>query len=105
MERWRNSRRSVRLGATAVLPWGFTVGGSGTLRWTDYEGNWFPFVAGDGGERSDITRTIRLFAHNRALTLEGFSPQISVTQEQRTSNAQLHDYERIFGELRFVRLF
>ena len=104
MERWRNSRRSVRLGATAVLPWGFTVGGSGALRWTEYGDGWFPFVP-DGGERSDITRTIRLFAHNRALTLEGFSPQISVTQESRTSNAQLHDYERISGELRFVRLF
>ena len=104
IERWRNSRRWVRLGATAVLPWGFTVGGSGTLRWTAYEGNWAPFVPG-GAERSDITRTIRLFAHNRALTLEGFSPQISVTQEQRASNAQLHDYERISGELRFVRLF
>ena len=48
---------------------------------------------------------MRLFAHNRALTLEGFSPQVSVVQEQRTTNAQLHDYERISGELRFVRLF
>ena len=103
MERWRNSRRSVQLGATAVLPWGFTVGGSGALRWTAYEGNWGPFVV--GAPRSDLTRTIRLFAHNRALTLEGFSPQISVTQEQRTTNAQLHDYERISGEFRFVRLF
>ena len=93
----------MRLGATAILPWGFTVGGSGTLRWTGYEGNWAPFVVGT--PRSDLTRTIRLFAHNRALTLEGFSPQISVTQEQRTTNAQLHDYERTFGELRFVRLF
>ena len=103
-ERWRNSRRRVQLGATAVLPWGFTVGGSGALRWTEYEGGWFPFVP-DGGERSDLTRTIRLFAHNRALTLEGFSPQLSVTRESRTTNAQLHDYERTFGELRFVRLF
>ena len=103
-ERWRNSRRWVQLGATAVLPWGFTVGGSGTLRWTEYEGNWFPFTI-DGSPRGDITRTLRLFAHNRALTLEGFSPQVSVTQEQRTSTAQLYDYERIFGELRFVRLF
>ena len=104
LERWRNSRRWVRVGATAALPWGFTVGGSGTLRWTGWEGNWLPFVE-DGGERRDLTRTLRLVAHNRALTLEGFSPQVSVTQEQRTSNAQLHDYERISGELRFVRLF
>ena len=104
MERERHSRRWVQLGATAALPWGFTVGGSGTLRWTDYEGNWFPFTTA-GQSRSDLTRSLRLFAHNRALTYEGFSPQISVTQEQRASNAQLHDYERIFGELRFVRLF
>ena len=98
LERFRNSRRWVQ------LPWGFTVGGSGTLRWTDYESDWFPNTA-PGQPRSDLTRTIRLFAHNRALTVEGFSPQISVTREQRTTNAQLHDYERTFGELRFVRLF
>ena len=103
LERWRNSRRWMQLSATAALPWGFTVGGSGTLRWTDYEGDWFPNT--DGSPRSDLTRTLRLFAHNRALTLEGFSPQVSVTQEQRTTNAQLYDYERVSGELRFVRLF
>ena len=103
-ERWRNSRRWVQLGATAVLPWGFTVGGSSALRWTDYEGNWLPFTTA-GQPRSDLVRSIRVFAHNRALSLEGFSPQVSVVKEQRTSNAQLHDYDRIFGELRFVRLF
>ena len=103
-ERWRNSWRWVRVGATVALPWGFTVGGSGTLRWTEYQGNWFPFVVG-GEPRSDITRTIRVYAHNRAFTVQGFSPQISVTQEQRTTNAQVHDYERTSGELRFVRLF
>ena len=74
------------------------------LRWVDYDGDWFPFTE-PGQSRSDLTRSLRLFAHNRALTLEGFSPQVSVTQEQRTTNAQLHDYQRIFGELRFVRLF
>ena len=104
LERFRNDGRRVSLGASAALPWGFTVGGSGTLRWTEYEGNWFPQTL-DGSPRSDLTRTIRLFAHNRALTLEGFSPQVSVTQELRTSNAQLYGYDRIFGELRFVRLF
>ena len=104
LESQRNTRRWVQLGATAALPWGFTLGGSGTLRWSDYEGEWFPFTA-PGQPRRDLTRTIRVFAHNRALTLEGFSPQLSVTQEQRTTNAQLHDYERISGELRFVRLF
>ena len=104
LERFRHTSRRVQLEATAALPWGFTLGGSGTLRWADYEGEWFPFTA-PGQPRRDLTRTIRLFAHNRALTLEGFSPQLSVTQEQRSTNAQLHDYERISGELRFVRLF
>ena len=103
-ERWRNTRRWGRIGVLAALPWGFTVGGSGSLRWTDWEAGWFPFVE-DGGERHDLTRTLRLFAHNRALTVHGFSPQVSVTQEIRTTNAQVHDYERISGELRFVRLF
>ncbi len=103
-ERERHSWRWMRLGATALLPWGFTVGGAGTLRWTDYEGNWQPFVLG-GGSRSDLVRSIRLNVHNRAFTVAGFSPQVSMVQEQRTSNAQLHDYDRLSGELRFVRLF
>ena len=103
-EQWRHTRRWGRLGVLTVLPWGFTVGGSGTVRWTDWEGGWFPFVE-DGGQRRDVTRTLRVFAHHRALTLNGFSPQVSVTQEIRTTNAQAHDYERLFGELRFVRLF
>ena len=103
-ERYRNERRSIRLGATMALPAGFTVGASGTLRWTAYEGNWSPFVIG-GDPRRDITRHLRVFAHNRAFTLGGFSPQVSVVREDRTSNAQLHDYERTSGELRFVRLF
>ena len=100
----RHSRRWVQAGFTTSLPWGFTLGGSGTLRWTDYEGNWFPFTE-DGSARSDLFRNLRLSVHNRSFTLEGFSPQLSLVQEQRTSNAQLHDYERTFGELRFVRLF
>ena len=103
-ERWRNSSRRVQIGATVALPWGFTVGASGTLRWADYEGNWFPFTE-DGSARSDITRHLRVFAHNRAFTVGGFSPQVSLVREDRTSTAQLHDYERTSGELRFVRLF
>ena len=65
---------------------------------------WAPFVL-DGGKRRDLTRTIRFNVHNRAFTVAGFSPQVSIIQEQRTTNGQLHGYERISGELRFVRLF
>ena len=103
-ERERNSSRWGRLGATLLLPWGFTVGGAFTLRRTDYPADWFPFVLG-GGERRDTTRVLRLSVHNRAFTVGGFSPQVWAAKEDRTSNAQLHDYERLSGELRFVRLF
>ena len=104
LETQRNSHRSVRFGTTLLLPYGFTVGGAATLRWTEYQGNWAPFVLG-GGERRDLTRILRLNVHNRAVTVLGFSPQASVVTEERTSNAQLHGYDRIFGELSFVRLF
>ena len=64
------------MGGIAALPWGFTVGGSGSLRWTDYEGDWFPFTPA-GQPRSDLVRSLRVFAHNRAVIVAGFSPQIS----------------------------
>ena len=67
-ERWRNASRWLRLGASVALPLGFTVGGSGELRWTNYEGNWFPFTR-DGVPREDRTRILRATVHNRAFTL------------------------------------
>lgn len=74
------------------------------------------FVRGDGMEtlvayslggisRRDLTRHLRLDLYNRGITVSGFSPQVSVVQERRTSNARLYDYERMSGELRFVRQF
>ncbi len=38
-------------------------------------------------------------------TLWGFSPRVSLVQENRKSNAQLHGYERTSGKLQFARLF
>ena len=103
-ERWRNDSRWLRLGASVILPRGFTVGGSGELRRTEYEGNWFPFTI-SGEPREDRTRSLRASVHNRAFTWKGFSPQLSLVHEVRTTNAQLYDYKRTGGELRFVRLF
>ncbi len=103
-EDWRHNRRWTQAGVTLHLPRGFTVGGSGTLRWTKYEGNWFPFTV-TGEPRSDMTRSLRVSAYNRAFSIKGFSPQVSVVYEERTTNAQLYGYERTSGELRFVRLF
>ena len=103
-ERWRNASRWLRLGVSVALPLGFTVGGSGELRWTNYEGNWFPFTR-DGAPREDRTRILRATVHNRAFTLFGFSPQLVVTNEARDTNAQLYDYKRTRAELRAVRQF
>ena len=103
-ERWRNDSQWLRLGASVILPRGFTVGGSGELRLTEYEGNWFPFTT-SGEPREDRTRSLRVSVHNRAFTWKGFSPQLSLVHEVRTTNAQLYDYKRTGGELRFVRLF
>ena len=102
-ERWRHERRWVQTAVAVALPKGFNVDVRGRLSRTDYEGNWFPHTAGE--PREDRTRTVRLSAHNRALAWKGFSPQVSVVREERATNAQLYDYKRTGGELRFVRVF
>ena len=104
-ERWRNRSRWVRAGVTVTLPLGFTAGGSVQVWRTDYEGNWFPFVRRLGRSREDRTRTLTASLYHRAFTVYGFSPQLAVTRDERTSNAQLHGYERNQVELRFVRQF
>ena len=103
-ERWRYARRWARAGLSYALPYGFTVGGSGELRRTQYEGNWGFYTPG-GVSRKDRTRSLRVSVYNRAFTLYGFSPQVSVVHEVRKTNAQLYDYKRTGGELRFVRQF
>ena len=102
LERWRYQRQWLRLGASVALPRGFTVGGSGEMRWADYEGDWFPHTTG-GEPREDRTRPFHLSVHNRAFAWQGFSPRLSVVHEVRDTNAQLYDYERTGGELSFVR--
>ncbi|MYD93178.1 MAG: DUF560 domain-containing protein [Chloroflexi bacterium] len=103
-ERWRHERQWLRAGVEVAFPRGYTLGASGELRSTDYEGNWFPNTRG-GVPRQDRTRSVRLSLHNRALSWNGFSPQISLVHEIRDTNAQLYDYKRTGGELRVVRLF
>ena len=102
--RSRNENKWVQAGVSVALPLGFTVGGSGGFRWTDYEGSWWPNTP-PGVSREDKTWNVRGSLHNRAFTLFGFSPQVSVVHEVRASNAQLYDYRRTSGELRFVRQF
>ena len=103
-ERERNERYRVGAGVSVALPFGFTVSGGGDYRWTNFEPGWFPHVE-DGGARKDETWSVRVSAYNRGFTLYGFSPELGVVHEVRNTNAQLYDYERTSGELRFVRQF
>ena len=99
-----SSVRWLGAGVSVVLPLGFTVGGGAEVRWTDFEDEWFPNTP-PGEDRSDRTRSVRLSVHNRALTVYGFSPALVAVNEERETNAQLYDYQRTHGELRFVRQF
>ena len=101
---YRNRSQWVGADVSVILPLGFTVGGGGEVRWTDFEDEWFPHTPA-GEDRADRTRSLRLSVHNRAFTLMGFSPELVAVHEERETNAQLYDYERTRGELRFVQQF
>ena len=102
--RERHERYRAGAGVSVILPRGFTVGGGGEYRWTNYEEGWFPHVP-DGGAREDRTWSVRASVYNRGITVYGFSPEVAVVHEVRKTNAQLYDYDRTRGELRFVRQF
>ena len=102
----RSESRMLRTGLTVALPRGFNLGGNLQFRWTDYEGlEGLQHRPRDDSPREDRTRSLSLYLHKRDLTVFGFSPQLVVTHEERTSNAQLIGYDRAHGELRFVRQF
>ena len=103
-ERERNTKRRARLGVSAALPHGFTLGAGVEWRRTDYEGRWFLLTPGNV-PRKDRTRVLSVSLLHRAFTLGGFSPGLTLARENRRSNAQLHDYRRTRIELRFVRQF
>ena len=103
-DQWRNKSSSVQTDLSIILPLGFNLGVGGGLRWTKYEGNWGPFTPG-GVPRKDTTQSVRASIYNRAFTVYGFSPQLTVSYEVRDTNAQAYDYKRIRSELRFVRQF
>ncbi len=102
----RNKTLWTSLGTSATLPRGFSVSGTLTGRWTRYEGPGRPPQnVVDGSARRDSTRSVRLSALKRDLTVRGFSPQVSVTRGWRKSSAQQAGYRRTGGELSFVRQF
>ena len=104
-EHWRTRGPDASLGATLALPAGFTLGARAAMRWTDYQGRGFAHNTIDGEPREDRTQLLSLSVHNRAVTVLGFSPRLSLVNEQRETNAQALDYERNRAELSFVRQF
>ncbi len=102
---WSSAGYWTRVGTNVALPWGFTVGASVEFRWTNYEGNWYPFTTTDGSTREDQTRILQATLLNRAITVYGFSPQIAFSNQVRESNAQLYDFKRNLVEMRWVRQF
>ena len=105
LEHWRNSGPQASLGATLALPAGFTVGLRAALQRTEYQGRGFAHNTIDREPREDETQTLSASVHNRALTVLGFSPRLSLIREERDTNAQTLDYERDRAELSFVRQF
>jgi|GEM_PF-562395 len=105
LDRWDSNGYWTRVGTNVALPWGFTVGLSGEFRWTDYEAGWWPFLADNTTPREDQTRILQATLLNRAITVFGFSPQIAFSNQLRTSNAQLFDFQRNLVEMRWVRQF
>ena len=104
-EHWRNSGPRAGIGATLALPAGFTLGLRASLQRTEYEGRGFRHNTIDRQPREDETQSLSLSVHNRAFTLAGFSPRLSLVREERDTNAQALDYKRNRAELSFVRQF
>ena len=102
---WRNAGPEARVGGTLALPRGFSVGTQAGMQWTNYEGSGAPHRTIDREARGDRTRTISVSGHNRAVTLLGFSPRLSLINERRKTNAQGLGYRRNRAELSFVRQF
>ena len=93
-----------RIGVSVILPRGFTLGASYELRRKQYIGGSI-FATLDGLSRRDRTRILRASVFNRAFTLYGFSPQLTITNEAQKSNGQFHNYKSTSAELSFVRQF
>ncbi len=102
---WRNRGPRAGLGATLALPAGFTLGLRASLQRAAYQGQGFAHNTIDRRPRRDETRSLSLSVHNRAVTVLGFSPRLSLIREERDTNAQTLDYKRNRAELSFVRQF
>ena len=103
-KRFRHTRWWVQPGVSADLPWGVTLGGSAQWRRASFDGS-FGLLTVSGKPRRDRGLTLRLSVNKRDWTLFGFSPRLSLVNEQRTSNTQGAGYRRTGAELSIVRQF
>ena len=101
---YHNTSRWGRIGGSVILPRGFTLGASYELRRKQYKGGSI-FATLDGSSRRDRTRILRASIFNRAFTLYGFSPRLTITDEVQKSNGQFHNYRSTSADLSFVRQF
>ena len=101
---YHNTSRWGRIGVSVILPRGFTLGARYELRRKQYRGG-SVFATLDGLSRRDRTRILRASVYNRAFTLYGFSPKLTITNEAQKSNGQFHNYKSTSAELSFVRQF
>ena len=104
-ENRRSAGPRANLTANLALPFGFTVGARGSMHWTDFEGSGANYFTIDRMPRDDRLRVLSGSIFNRAFTLYGFSPRLTIINEKRDTNAQGLDYSRTRGELSFVKQF
>ena len=104
-EERRSAGPQASVTANLALPFGFTVGARASMHWTDYEGTGARFFTIDRMPREDRLRILNGSIFNRAFTLYGFSPRVTIIHERRDTNAQGLDYSRTRGELSFVKQF
>ena len=104
-EHQRTRGHRAGLNASLALPAGFTLGLGATVQRTKYGGRGAGHLTIDRKQRRDETHTLSVSVHNRAVTVLGFSPRLSLVREERDTNAQTLDYKRNRAELSFVRQF
>ena len=97
---WRES--VVELSATRELPEGFVVTAGPSYRWRAYDA---PLRTLSREPREDETLAGRITVSNRHIALFGFMPEITIRYEERDSNVDLYDYDRVVGEFGVVRTF
>ena len=91
--------------ANLALPFGFTAGARASMHWTDYEGTGARFFTIDRMPREDRLRVLNGSIFNRASSVYGFSPRVTIIHERRDTNAQGLEYSRTRGEVSFVKQF